>query len=950
MAYKLKVKDKIYDLKDGFTIKEELNETLDSAIGIEFDTFHEEFVGVPFDHAKIYDDENKIEEKHFLVDSYDDEVYSFEENMERNNHHYVCKLFSETKGLERITLPCLTITQPTDPNATKKTVWDFMHNKIEPLFIPRFKRYSSSNDLHYYYTTKYVFANSAYSKFRYTICPEFQWNNPTLREVITDLMSTEDCIPVVKQGVISYYSLKEKGNPIDTTKLSYSKRTMNSGDFVGELTLNMKNAIGKSKTTCCEYIMLQAPEGSGTLTTENGVIKTLNPIYNIKKLLVYGFNYLAESEKCVLYNLDVVSRIKEYEDWNTLSNVKVGTSKYVNLPDKTDANGYTTKEHKVNYLYYERGKNEICNISKTYPSTGIYPATFVDLIGGTILYHITGSFPYKGDSRTLFFYVEYETILEHPINVGKYLPSPHPENRVFDAQKDSYVDVQHQSIFEYAKVERLGNKIREIYGEYFSESDIPQLGDYIGDEILFSKEVTYFDGVLLFKGYLTPHYVLRDYYTGVMAKKRSWEIAKGSEALTRNDIFKVYLEASFTNKRDSFGSSIWEGSLRSFRSIDPESVNGNVIRFFISALMNYSTNENLRHAYIRTETVNQDFPVDDSTWGIMLDLVTEVQGNSICFNFGFNDNFKSADYIEKDDNDYTQNFYKYCLDNDGYFQRAEIMLLRKTYGIGNGSSPLPVGPIEPSEADAIIENNFKRPRFGRNAALYRNDGLRILTFNEKDNREITRWTIQVEYCSDTADIIIGRKFIEKSNIVNPESNTVVGNLRLALSKSKYRIGENKIHSDSVTFNFTTEPEPTIPPTQPPANSLFLTTETIGGEEAINYVAKAWWWTNNQTILDYEFESWAICDQEGNILLAVNDSTINPYSQESKMIYFNLLRSRDTKVYMDSWSQTVAGDISDIDGIEPPTSSTSNRSVRFLRRIETPFEESEQNEEPINESE
>lgn len=924
MAYKLKVKDKIYDLKDGFTIKEELNETLDSATGIEFETFHEEFNGVPFDHAVIFDDENKITEKHFLIDTYDDEVYSFEANMEDNNHHYVVKLFSETKGLERVTLPNLTVTQPT--TGTKKTVL-FTMKKIEYCYFPIYKKYDSSleNQKHYKYAEKYEYTTATEQKFDGFTCPEFQWNEPTLREVLTDLFSVDDCIPVVRQGQISYYSLKEKGNPIDTSKLSYSKRTMSSGDFVGELTLNMKNAIGHNKTVCCEYISLQAPEGNGTLTTENGVIKTHNPIYSIRKIVVY----LCDHSRVVFTNVagrwhkvDVSSRVKEYEDWNILSGVKVSSSMYNDLPSWTDANGLTEKEHKINYLYYERGKNEIHNIGKIYDSSWTALSNFLLRVVGKTIQNVyqTGTIETLGskdnsliDPRELFCYVEYETVVEHPMHVGKYLPSPHPENRVFDAQKDSYVDVQHQSIFEYAKVERLGNKIREIYGEYFNETDIPQLGDYIGDEILFSREVTYFDNILLFKGYLTPHYVLKDYYTGVMAKKRSWEIAKGSEALTRHDIYKYYIESSFTPKYDTFLNTAVDPFGIVTRAYDV-TTDHNAVERFLSAMTNHDANKNLVHAFIRTQANGTYYPTNEPGFvkGLILDLSTEVQGSSLCFTFGFNDNFKAAEYITKDGDEYVQSFYRYCGENDGYFETATIYLLGKTYGIGK-SDPgdidavldLPeiveedpnAGYYSADDNQYYININYERPLFEYYCATFENDGLRIVTYNSKDNREITKWSIQFEYCADTADIIIKQRLIDLCDMVDENSN---GQLYIAFAEAgfKYSLRDEKANKNVGRYLLT-------PDVQLYADSVRTKVTPISGN---NYSAKFEWFNNTITEA-LTYGAWAICDANDNILLAVNRNSNVP-------IYFNMLRVRDTKVYMNSWSQEVAGDISDIEHIEP----------------------------------
>ena len=889
MAFKVKIDNVEYDLKDNFTIKDELNETLDSAI-IQFNTYGQEANFESFDIAQIYDSENKITTKHMLVDSFDDEIHSFGSNFETDDHLYTVSLFSETKELERITLPNCSVTQPR--TGTKKSVYDEIY-RFWSLYAPIIKTYDSSETYRYSYEKKLKLDPHIFRRFDNITCPEFQWNNPTLREVLNDLFSTDDCIVVVKEGYISFYDLKQKGNPIDVSKLSFSKRTMSSQDYVGELTIDMQNAIGKEPSLVCEGITLRAPEGEGSLTTSNGVLKTSSPIYAIKRLRVKvpshdgtatqshpdGYDYYAW--------IDITDRVLEKEEFDLLSNVKIqdlNSSAYQALPDFTDQNGVTEKKHKVNFLYFKRGSNEICNVGSPYPYKPVggvqHDTSFEQYALGEIHYQLYGTgrpgqntLGVRGnpDPRNLQFYIEYETLAEHALRVGKNLPVKHPDNRIFDNQSNSYVDQEHMSIFEYAKVNRLGHKIRVIAGDYYNESEIPQLGDYIGDEILFSREITYEDNMLKFKGMLCPNYVLRDFFTGVRAKKRSWQIAKNEDALTRHDIYKLYIETSFNQKHDTFDYEDADGII----NLQDTPILSYIIPIKRSNAAPYKV---LGCAMQTEDKNNNQYPSTNNF--ILLDTQNAVLGRSFCIDFGFNDNYKSADYIITDGTETTQSFYAYA-DGNGEYQQGKIVLVEEPLKEGTDSHRTT------SSYDSLvasIRKGYEMPKISSSDIQRADWHSTILVKTEKDNREIIRHTIQFEFCSDTEDIIVTDKFLKKIKYVDRRSHTS-SDFFVYASVHKY----NKDDTEVKGFLL-------------PNTNIVLTTSGQNVQISIKDIFDD----------DYELpsileQSWAIVDNEGDLLLAVN---LQPNSARKMMCWFNLLRSRDDKVYTDYYNGVPIGDITD----------------------------------------
>lgn len=904
MAYKVRINNETYNLKDSFTIKEELNETLDSAT-IQFALYDGELKAVPFDNVCVFDDEERIKRRYMQVDSYNDEIYSFNNEFDKDDHEYTLTLFSETKSIERITLPNCSVTQSMITGAKQKSVYDEIKRFYE-LYVPMIRVYDTTSKDKWSFKKKYVLDPKIKEKFDSVVCPELQWNNPTLREVFDDLMSTKDCLVVVKQGIISYYDINVKGKEIDKSKISRSLKTMTSADYVGELTIDIKNSIGKNKTICCEYVSLKASGNSGTLTTDNGVICTQHPIYQIKKLICYAFDTYDSGLKHHLHKIDVTSRIKEEEDWNLLSSVRIGAvgSTYWDLPKFKDDNGYELPMHRVNFLYFKRGEREILNIGTRYQTTQSSTQYFANMvIAGTCVHLGTidlvtdlGSSPSSPiDPREIFFYIEYEPIVERSMHVGKYLPSEHPNNRIFDNQENSYVDIEHQSIYEYAKVNRLGNKIRTIYGEFESETDIPELGDFIGDEILFSREMTYYDHQIYFKGLLTPRYILKDFFTGVLAKKRSWQIAKSKDALTRHEIYKLFIEASFDKKNEYYGE-ISTDVCNGIINYSPSTPYVDVITMFVTLGEWIPADRNAKWALSVTKDLKGNF-YPSETEGIILDTDIGVQGMSLCFNIGFDDNYMSANYIRKIDDDYQQNFYSYC-DENGEFETHDVSIIGTIFGIGDGVTDLP-RPLEEdgirnkdylstSERNAIRDLTFIKPKINIQAAKKWNFGLDLVLNGKKDNREIIQNSFQVEYCSDNKRIVINKRLIEMSRMYNVEEVNK-NDFRVYLSNQDTYHTYDDYGKGNIIQNYT------IKSTVLDQNSIRLQiVDAETGQQIIN---------NSPNL-----KSWCLTDANNHILFAVNAKD-NPVGEELGL-YFNILRIRDNKIYANYYGDQVVGDITD----------------------------------------
>lgn len=893
MAYKLKINnDKVYDIKDGFSIKEELNETLDSGI-VQFTTYHSEGLdAVSFDSAEIYEEYDNISKKTLLVDSIDDEIFSFGSDINNCDHSYTVSIFSDTKTLERITLPNCSVTQPL--SGTKKTVYDEIYRFCE-LYLPKIKVYDSNETLGYKYIGEFLIDGRVLTRFVNIECPEFQWNEPTLREVLNDLMSTDDCIVVVKDKKIMYYDLKEKGNPIDITKLSYSKKTLSSADSCGELTLNMQNAIGKNVTTVCEKKGLRTT--SGELTTSNAMFITQKPIYNIKSCKIsYFIHSAAGSPDLMKYHkdVDITDFIVEKDVYDVASSARYNPAQNINAE--------TAKGYKHYLLYYKRGSNTIEGWGETMKpdtiSSGVSHIGWIVYLLDKEAYQPrtdgspTDGFAWKNiddskDIRGIHVDLVYETVSGHSIHVGKYLPVRHPDNRIFDSQSNSYVDANNQSIFEYAKANRLGNKIRNIQGEYFFENDIPKLGDYIGDEILFSREVIYYDDIMYFKGMLTPNYVLKDYFTGVRAKKRSWQLAKEEDALERNDIFKYYVEFSFLQKTDTISD------------FDMEINNSN--NFSVGKLAGIRLSSgNAQYCVIRARskdyvdslgnTYNYSYP--ESPYSYQIDLDKEILGMSLTFTFKTLDNVQVDYYLTQQDESLVNNIYKYC-DTDGEIENIYIAIassIDSTDGEmtfpSNGQYWDKLSAASINSCNSYMTNVMnivsKKPKIKTNANFGSSNITTCFALQKtifKDNREILQNHIQFEYCSDNKDIIVTQKMIRYCSFY---SNYLTDFFIVYTSTSEtYDLNDVNAKGDNIGY-------------------------VVGyiSQTVINRLSCKITLTGvNMTSI----KSWCIADENGKILLAVNGN--------KKDVYVNLLKSRDTNIYYSQQDRTVVGNIGSLSQLD-----------------------------------
>ena len=788
--------DRTYPVDEGSTITENYNETLDSAV-IRLSHLTEPLDIEPFDKVVLHDEVtykpnillpavSRLADKYMCIDTYTETMESLDPVL----YSYEIHLFSETKELEGIILPNLSITQL--PDGTSRSVWYYLHQFLDVLYCPY--RYTEAVGGVNGVENKYYFAGSVQTKFSSIDCPEMQWNNPTLREVLNDLMMVGDCIVVMRNNVIEYIDLTKKRNAIDTSKVNYIQKSQSSEDYVSELKMEMLNVMQtslpniKSTVDRVEYLTFKADDGGYVVTEENMCLFTQYPILKIKHLYM-TFQALDETTnyftmyKCDLRNIafkngNYENFVYEYTQysalpirkWNqaSLSEVTQNVCVYYKMGSNI-ISGFNTLSKKIWTL---SGKETtLTRLKNAIPDVAINLLT--DRISSN---HMEGKCREENSWFSTFFTIEYETTADAVFGAGKS-DAPTHNRTVIDNQTNSYVDAYNQGFMEYQKANRLGNHQLFINARYTdSWGNLIKIGDYYNDSIIFQTQYQIYKEHIEVNATATKDYILRDYFTGVKARIRSWKIADESQSFTRHELQKYYLE--FSKKQKSVNTEITD----------------TIAYYFLSPLYSDYLRP-LKYCFINGEdNAGYNYPSWDKYYSV--ELLGRIVGNSVVFTFGFDDNFlacgkrisssfdANADIVPSSrapaaifdlmeiDSDYLDDYGGVPLedtryvDNNGEMKKVKYWF---TYDYTRPTLPSDREADEPTTTSSTQEKTF----FG--TVLQYPITTDVFTsykkfykekYFYKDNREIIKLSTQFELCSDTHDIVFTKKFLEYQECLN----------------------------------------------------------------------------------------------------------------------------------------------------------------------------------------
>lgn len=813
-----------YAIDKGWTWIKNYNETLDSAV-IKISHISSRIDIQPFDNVQIKNDGNTYVVCYMCVDSYQE----VQASLDGPYYNYTINLFSETKKLENIILPNLSITP--HKLSAPLTIREFAE-QVFNLYVLRSRKGTP------FWTLNIPSGTELGARFD-RVCPEKQWTTPTLRDVLNDLFMVCDCIPVMQNNVIGLIDLTATRYPI--TNYNYITRSRSSQDYASELKMNLQNVL-QNEYTVKTYEYLTFSSESFIVTTNNLFVETQYPILNINHLWIkfpilnpaYAETQqgiaqcVPEYQKIDLCNLKLVedtetySIVKEKKEYDVLKAVK-----YVNSDTITRTTAADFSNYKNTCLYFTRGSNRIFGFSTVNKVTIFNTQTLLELIINLAQLAYLSE---QGLDRTIYdvlplsgsksasnagavwygvsFEIEYETTKEVVFSAGKY-EILRNERTIMDNQTNAWVNAGSQGNLEYQKANRIGNEVVMINQRSRYLANAIDLGDKLGDEIVYRTEYQVFDSYIDVNAYATKDYILQDYFTGINSKIRTWVNAQ-DEAFIRHDLYKYYVEFDEENSYED----IWV--LDSLVDTNPRYTSTIKINNVISAL-NTSNNEPIKYVAFKSdamgtlENTNQEI-VD----ALLLNIIKRVIGNSIVLTWGFNDNYVGLKVLNvgnhegseqtKDDGivaesdlgtdwslesfgysptpgaqstGYTEKMlmphiksgslgqlggvplgaFTYC-DDDGNFDRAIVTFFKELTSINQ---------IGDRVNQSNYYNNIRTQVLGD---LRSNTPEFLLDMRiHKDNKEIITGSLQIEYVSNSKKIYFYDNFLKLNELVEGTSFT-----------------------------------------------------------------------------------------------------------------------------------------------------------------------------------
>lgn len=742
--------------------------------------------------------------RHLLIDSFSEERLNLNEDL----YKYKITLFSETKRLETITCPNLSITQPLN-FSKKKSIYDYLVQYLE-LFNPKIKVSSTSSD-YWYYDNKYTYAERVKTKFESIIAPDFSLNNPTFRDLLNQLMIVADCIPIVRDNEIDYLDLSERKGLFDTNKTNYYECSVSSNDYAQNLKKNYNDGLSTQNARYVEKLGFRNSE-QGLMTLENMRIETRFPIYKINKIYMcyykkYSVYYLNENgirqskDYIMLVKQDITPLVKLNSERNLLSTDWLELSS--SLPSSVEALsqyklatvGYdigsnfitgwgtiysypiqnswfdTTKSYIENIItfmdgVYPFGVNNAENIKK-YVENGLTVDTNESWVDSVVVPNspqsLQTSDPLK--MKCLFFEIEYNSFYNGTIIHSK--DNDYGDITINDNPSNSLTLLESDGSFEKEKLNRVGNKIYQINARYDIVEELQELGSVFEDDnVIYHREYSIYNNLVKCNYYATKDYVMKNYFTSIWAKHRTYNLMSYNESIVRAENRKMFLYLSLDeeyNEREKPNGLSFNLS------------NEELIEQLASAFV---PNEQLtsKNDFVYYSRINYGYFKSKET--SFSDVNTFTSGTSLIFNVRMFDNVSGGVKINQiapdtgiidPNDDYTKGStqqWLLCVDDieTGQIQELEVAIAH----IDNSE----IYHENAFEFDQSIVNNiYQNYLYG--LPQVKNDLITnysiLIKWNGniyKDNKEQIDFTFQIEPITKSNHIAFSSSFMMLSDLVN----------------------------------------------------------------------------------------------------------------------------------------------------------------------------------------
>ena len=655
----------------------------------------------------------------------------------------------------------------------------------------------------------------------------------------------------------------------DDEHIGFVHTEMDSANYSTAFRREYGNAISQRNSAhCVEYLGFRNPSDA-LMTLDNMYIETKFPIYKINKIymcyykniLVYNSQTNSTYYKLFLVKQDISHLILENTVRNTLS------ADWTKYPDEISSIEDMGK-YKVLTLGYDIGSTTITGWGTKYSyikdllgwmnETKTYLENIVDFIDMNSLYGEQTTQVFSGgevpvgnvgwrDSivspaagklegstsnniatklKTIFFQIDYIGMYSGAV-VHTKDETDDDDLETSDNCSSALSILEVDGLFEKEKANRLANKTFSFSGRYddYQQMDntvanggfnnkLGTIYSYDNNEtgiIIYHREYQIYDDCVLCNFVGSYDYVMKNYYTTVFAKYRTYSYAGYGESINRaeNDRYNVVL---------STGQLYYETVADTlFRNFDVVSA---FLTTNISASLNFVFDKQINGAYI--VFYGKDANDDEVITEYFADVNQFVCGNSLCFNVKTYSNLTNGVYIsnincfDHDNNNQQTNYIgsaqewyvmPFESESDGFLERIGFY-----FGHFNNLYDANETNDETVKDNAIVFNNIEnfdtsdsdnvdnlfRPLFNLPLKTIEPSFYFGNTYNIcKDNKEIIDFTLQYEMINLNKTELLYSEWLMKLNSF--------GNyLKLENDKSVANLAANvvnfKIYFGTVKFN------------------------------------------------------------------------------------------------------------------------------------------------------
>lgn len=494
----------------------------------------------------------------------------------------------------------------------------------------------------------------------------------------------------------------EEYEQFDRNGTNFDVGSMSSDNYATDARREYGNALSQENSAhSIEYIGFRNPNGA-FLTLEDIVLETRFPIYKINRIKMCFYRDFVLTDRTngttrnfvYLCKYDITPFVLQNVVRNTLSTnwstFEIGSSSdpltHLSTPEAKIA--YVT-QYKLCTVGYDIGSNKISGWGSTYEYLSflwfkseksylenlIFTLESIYPIGTEIFYSYlqtlngTESNPENydvdvtpigsgldsiksfGDSnvsnklKSIIFEIDYDAMYSGSILHSKeYIEED--DIVTIDNCSDALTLLEKDGLLEKEKMNRMSNFVYKIPARYDNQNGgatfdkVQKLATYdeLTDSIIYSREYQIFDNVILANYESTHSYILKNYFTSVFARYRTYSYMSYSESVRRAENFR---EFALLSKNNQF-----------YENESLFNVQGDAGRCLLSFLKPtiisdigvITNNDKINCGYF--DIINFPGTELETRTKYLSDINSFSSGNSVCFNIAMYDNISGGIYID----------------------------------------------------------------------------------------------------------------------------------------------------------------------------------------------------------------------------------------------------------------------------------------------------------------